>query len=754
MPILFWLDVSALLVAAVVLTALVLLVLGGGTATRLGRLFLIFISIEIAWLVTSLLLRFSVWARQGDSLLFGELVGLSLVLTGPSLLAFAAEYVDHRGKWTRWAIYVGKSCAVISLVPIFTHRVLASPRLLSNGTTVVDVTGVGVAIASVPAILFGWAFVLYWQARRRTGETYLAWSVAVLLAGFVFGSVMNLPVPISSVTQTLSAALFGFGVVSRQLFNPLRERTAALQHEVAERERTERALRDSEQRFHAILDSVTDAIVVLELHTGRILEANRASYEMFGYTREELCQKTALELCAKTPPHTEAASRERLARSSAGEPAVFEWPLSDRDGRLFWAELSTTRAQVGSEERLLVTARDVSERRQAQEEQRLLQARVFHAQKLESLGVLAGGIAHDFNNLLSGILGFAELSRSEAPTGSRLAERLQRIQDAAKRAADLCRQLLAYAGHGRLSVEAVDLSAVVREMGELVHAAIAGGAALRLELANELPAVEGDAAQLTQVTLNLLVNASEALGERGGEIVVTTGVRYCDRQALASAYSREDLSEGNYVFLRVADTGSGMTEETQARLFDPFFTTKFAGRGLGLSAVLGIVRRHRGVIQVESRVGQGSVFTVLLPEAPHAVVVRSDEVAPACIWRGAGTILVVDDEPAARGAATAMLEETGFSVLEAADGEEGIAVYQAHADAIVAVLLDLTMPKMGGDQVLEALRHLRPDLRVILMSGYGEADVSARLAAARPDAFLEKPFRWGQLSEKLQRVLA
>ena len=751
MPPLFWLDVSALLVAAVVLAALVLLVVGAGLATRLSRLFLVFISVEIFWLVSSLLLRLSAWLPLRNPMLYGHLVGLSLILMAPSLLAFAAEYVGRRGRWTSSAIWSGIVLAAIALIPFSRRQLLTRPRLLANGTTVVDVTWQGVAIAIVLCVYFVWAMVLYWQARRRTDETYLAWSVAVLLAGFVLGSVINVPIPVTSVTQTLSVVLLGFGVVSRQLFNPLRERTAALSREIAERTRTEVALRASEQRFRTIFDSANDGIAVFDLATGRILDVNRRTCEMFGRTREEICGSLGANLSAGETPFTQA---EGLARALAGEQETFEWLARDRAGRHFWLEVSTRRAMIDGGERMLVVARDVTERREAAEQQRQLQARVFHSQKLESLGVLAGGIAHDFNNLLCGMLGFAEIAQTEAPQGSRLASRLQRVQDAAIRAANLCRQLLAYAGRGRVSTEAVNLSALVSEMVDLARAAITNKADLRLDLASGLPFVEGDPAQLTQVVLNLVINASEALRDGRGAIVVSTGIRQCDRRMLVSPYQHDELPEGEYVCLRVADTGVGMSEETKARLFDPFFTTKFAGRGLGLSAVVGIVRKHGGAIQVESREGSGSAFTVLFPAATAVVAARVEESPTRPSWRGSGTILVVDDEPAARESAHVMLEELGFDVLEATDGLAGVELFRARADSITAVLLDLTMPRMGGAQALAAMRSIRPEVRVVLMSGYSEADVGVRGGAPAPNGFLEKPFRWSELAETLRRALA
>jgi len=372
----------------------------------------------------------------------------------------------------------------------------------------------------------------------------------------------------------------------------------------------------------------------------------------------------------------------------------------------------------------------------------------YHSRKLESLGILAGGIAHDFNNLLVGILGNAGLALLELPAGSPARPLVEQVEKAALCAAELTNQMLAYAGKGRFVVASVDLSHLVEEMAHLHSAAISKKAILTCDLGEALPAVEGDATQLRQVVMNLLTNASDAVGDESGAITVRTGVVDADRRCLEEAYLSEDLPEGAYVYVEVADTGSGMDAETKARIFDPFFTTKFTGRGLGLAGTLGIVRAHRGAICVESEPGSGTTFRVLLPAAGHAAA--SPEPGPPAAGPPVvtGTVLVVDDEEAVRTVARSALERAGFSVLTACDGREGIEVFRAHADDIAAVVLDLTMPVVSGTEALRGLRALRAGVPVVLSSGYTEEDATGRFGSYETTAFVQKPYRPSELVAK------
>ena len=393
------------------------------------------------------------------------------------------------------------------------------------------------------------------------------------------------------------------------------------------------------------------------------------------------------------------------------------------------------------------------ERVRAEEERQRLEAQIQHAQKLESLGVLAGGIAHDFNNLLTGILGNADLALMDLAPDSPAYASLTEIKATAQRAADLSRQMLAYSGKGSFVIEPIDLNQVVREMGHLMEVSISKKAVLRYELSDDLPAIIGDATQIRQVIMNLITNASDAIGDDEGVISIRSGTEECDHDYLGGCYLNEQLPEGLYVYLEVTDDGCGMDRDTMQRIFDPFFTTKFTGRGLGLASTLGIVRGHHGTVRVKSEPGRGTRFRVLLP----ASQIRREELARPKVapqrWSGAGTVLIVDDEEAVREVAARMLEQAGLTVVTAADGREAVEFYRRHADEIGCVLLDLTMPHMSGEETLQELRRIRSDVRVVVSSGYSEQEVVSRFVDKGISGFVQKPYLVSKLVSEVSGAL-
>jgi PAS domain S-box-containing protein len=393
------------------------------------------------------------------------------------------------------------------------------------------------------------------------------------------------------------------------------------------------------------------------------------------------------------------------------------------------------------------------ERKWGEDEREKLEAQIQHAQKLESLGVLAGGIAHDFNNLLTGILGNADLTLMSLPATSPSYQSVREIKKTAERAADLSRQMLAYSGRGSFLIETIDLNDVVREMGHLLEASISKRAVLTYELATDLPPVVADTTQIRQVIMNLITNASDAVGDADGLIRVRTGVRHCDRAYLGETYLDDQLPEGRYVYLEVEDTGCGMDEATLQRIFDPFFTTKFTGRGLGLAAALGIIRGHRGAVEVKSDVGKGTLFRVFFPMSDQPVKRAAPEAAVGETRRTGGTVLLVDDEQAIRDVAGRMLEQAGYTVLRAADGNEAVSLFGDRKDEIGCVLLDLTMPRKGGEETFRELKGIRPDVRVVVSSGYSEQEVAQRFAGEDVAGFVQKPYLFATLVSRVSDAM-
>ncbi len=382
-----------------------------------------------------------------------------------------------------------------------------------------------------------------------------------------------------------------------------------------------------------------------------------------------------------------------------------------------------------------------------------MEKKLQETQKLESLGILAGGIAHDFNNLLTGVLGNASLARMDLPPVSPAHASLEGIETAAQRAAELCKQMLAYSGKGHFIVHRLDLSMLVRDTAELIQVSIGKKVMLTFSLSDTLPPVAADATQIRQIIMNLVINASDAIGDRRGLITLGTGVQHADQAYLSEAYLSPDLCEGEYVYLEVSDDGCGMSAETRAKIFDPFFTTKFTGRGLGLAAVIGIVRGHHGALRVYSEPGKGSTFKLLLPASDGSPEKSAPPSVVAPAWRTSGTVLVVDDEEPVRNVSARMLQNWGCQTEVACNGREALAKFRTDPARFAAVLLDLTMPEMDGTATFSALRRIRPGVRVLLMSGFNEQDAVSRFAGKGLAGFLQKPFTPTALQEKLKSIL-
>lgn len=527
---------------------------------------------------------------------------------------------------------------------------------------------------------------------------------------------------------------------------------------------------------------------------GNLVWVNDAECRLLGRTREELIGRPVWELVSEAE---QPESRSALARKLSSEVSLapFERTLTRPDGAIVVVEIHDTyrlnprgdiegirsflldvtarkRAQealrkVGEDLESRVRERtqelelaidflrrEIDEHRQAEDERRRLEAQVRHTQRLESIGVLAGGIAHEFNNLLTSITGYASLAATDLPAGTAAHRHIGQVLAAAKNAADLTRQILAYAGRSQFVPELVNLSGMVSNTVRLIESMISKRATLKLDLAAEVPRIEGDSGQLRQVILNLATNASDALGDQPGEVRIATGLIWLEGGELPSLKTGRVMPAGLYVWLEIADTGAGMDRATLDRIFDPFFSTKFTGRGLGLAAVMGIVRAHRGSITVASEPGRGATFRVFFPavdEAERQPAVPAPAVALS-EWQGTGAVLVVDDEEPIRTLAKTILEGAGLPVLTAADGDEALEVFREHKEEIHAVLLDVVMPGTDAAEVLARISEARPKAKVIVCSGYHDHDAAKRLGGGTPAGFLRKPYDPAGLLARLKEL--
>ncbi len=527
----------------------------------------------------------------------------------------------------------------------------------------------------------------------------------------------------------------------------------ALEEDISDRKRAQEEIKKQETFLRSVIDTHPGFVFVKD-RDSRFLLANETLCRMYGTTVAGIVGKSDADFNSNQE-EVEHFHRDDLEVITTKSPKhIAEEKVTGADGQVRW--VSTYKLPLlskdGSCASLLGVTIDITAQKKAQEERQALETQMQQSQKLESLGVLAGGIAHDFNNLLMAVLGNADMALSSLPPNSPICETLEEIIKGARRAAELCKQMLAYSGKSQFIVEPQDLSAIVRDMSHMLEISVSKKALLRYNFAGNLPAVDADATQLRQIVMNLMINASESLGDKGGVIAVSTGTRECDMSYLLACFLGEKLQPGMYVYLDVTDTGAGMDRATLNRIFDPFFSTKFTGRGLGLTAVLGIIRGHHGAIRVDSEPGRGTSFRVLFPASVMGAV-RKDHEPESAEWRGSGTILVVDDEETVRTLGQKMVERSGFTALTACDGQEAVDVFRRNADKIACVVLDLTMPNMDGVEAFHELRKIRGDVRVILSSGYDEQEVSRRFAGAGMAGFIEKPYTRASLVSVLRRVL-
>jgi signal transduction histidine kinase/CheY-like chemotaxis protein len=515
-------------------------------------------------------------------------------------------------------------------------------------------------------------------------------------------------------------------------------------------ETSERAARQAAS-IEAILSSIRDGLFVVD-DCGQLLYANERFWQMWHLS--EVVDPSVVEADLLR------ALSARIERGALIETE--EGTVTLKSGQVFsfgTAPLMRRHRQAGR----VWTFRDVTERNKSERVKLQLEERIRESQKLESLGVLAGGVAHDFNNILVGILGNVDLATALVEPRSPLDRYLSGIKASADRAAELIQQLLAYAGRGRVAVVTLDLSALVEETKDLVRSAISKKAVLETNLSSGV-FVAGDPVQLRQIVMNLLTNASDALGDAEGLIRVRTGFRRISARELDTVAPRpEALDRGvpqdphseplteDYAFLEVSDTGCGMDGSTVGRIFEPFFSTKFTGRGLGLSAALGIMRAHRGMVHVRSAPGQGSSFLLLFPraEAPSSADALARLAAPARDRTTPATVLVVDDEEVVREVARSVLELEGYRILLAKDGHECVALFRENASGIDAIVLDMTMPRMDGAEALFAVRQISRDVPVVLSSGYSEQDTMARCSGLSGVSFIQKPYTSDRLLDKV-----
>jgi PAS domain S-box-containing protein len=512
---------------------------------------------------------------------------------------------------------------------------------------------------------------------------------------------------------------------NRQLGSLVLERTAELQQSVeqlqkenAERKQAERSLQRREEEYRMLFESINDAVFISELSDagdiGPFFRVNDIACALTGYSREELLTLTLYDVISE---QERDRLRSVIQNAESRKKAIVETENRTKNGRTIPVEISTTEMEFNNKKFLISTVRDITERKTSEQALR-------HAQKLESIGTLAGGIAHDFNNLMNGVLGQSALALQKIPKESPAADNIRKAIKASERVAELTKQLLAYSGRGKFHIVDIDLNSLVKENIQLLEVSIPKSTILEVDFGSPSPHIMGDISQLQQVIMNLIINAGEAMGVNPGRIIIRTStIRIEEGCSTYSHYTGTKIDAGMYAVLRVQDTGSGMSRETLSKIFDPFFTTKFTGRGLGLAAVLGIIKGHKGGLIIESSERIGTTFEIIFPQVLFAAGEEETVAAPSPLMNvHKSTVLVIDDEQIAVELIEDILSEFDIRVIGAVDPMDGIDYYRANVRNISLVVLDYSMPVMDGKEVFHELKRINPDVKVLLSSGYSEEE--------------------------------
>ena len=532
----------------------------------------------------------------------------------------------------------------------------------------------------------------------------------------------------------------------------LAQRQASLGRSLRQSERLAATVETTRRHLSDLVNGIEAVIWESDAGVARFTFVNDYARKLLGIDTERWVAEPAFWYENVHPDDRARAREHAQSARRPGQSQPVEYRMIDAAGQILWVrEIITTIGADDHVEGLRGVVVDITARVQAEEALR-------QSQKLESLGVLAGGIAHDFNNLLTTILGNAELLTPYLnAVKSPGKHHLEKIERTTRQLADLTRQMLAYSGRGTFTVDQLDLNSLIVEMTDLLKVSTPKNVRVSYQFAPDLPLLEGDPVQVRQVLLNLLTNAAEAIGDqRPGSVIIRTDSCALDADTIENLYPGQGLEADDYVRLEVSDNGCGMSAGTITKIFDPFFTTKFAGRGLGLAALRGIVRGHRGGIRIFSQEGEGTVFTLIFPACgrPAAAGGPPPDEDHALVEIERTKVLLVDDEEGLRSLMAIALEHAGCTVFQASDGEEGMAQFRRHGDEIDVVVLDLTMPRMGGDEVFRRIRASRPDMHIILCSGYSEEDISRQFNGLGLSGFIEKPFTPSELIEKIGAVLS
>ncbi|MBF0224486.1 MAG: response regulator [Desulfobacterales bacterium] len=492
----------------------------------------------------------------------------------------------------------------------------------------------------------------------------------------------------------------------------------------------------------------TDPLFITDSY-GKIKDLNVAAEESTGYSKSDIIGSDVFE-------YFKESNNMRSVFDYAlknGHIQNKELSIKNKNGEVMPVLLSASTYKPDSITGVFLAARNISVRKLEEAKRKKAEEKMLQTQKFESLGIMAGGVAHDFNNLLQIMLGFSDLILANAPPNSSINKWTAEIMKAGQRASKLTNSMLAYVGKGKFVFEKMNLSQVTEEMKQLIESSISKKVDLEYNLNTDIPLIKVDPVQIEQIIMNLVINASESLNDNNGKVAIETGSMHASESFLKDTYIDDNLSSGLYAYIQVSDTGCGMSKETIEKIFDPFFTTKFTGRGLGLPVMLGIVRIHKGAIEVKSKINEGSIFRVLFPAVEHESTQKEKHDKPIFQKINKKTILIIDDEESILSLAEEILKENGYEAIIADEAAKGIEILAKNKDKVDIVILDFTMPKMNGCEALKELKQVKNNIKIILSSGYNKDDIAKKIDLQELTGFLHKPYTSEELINELYKAI-
>ena len=759
MPILFWVDITGLFISILVTGSLTLLVVGVDPKNKINRSFGYFTGAIVLWCGSALLLRMSLWLdpviENGLFLpniyLWLKTAAVSIALLGIFSFMFTVTYLDRRTRYTDVAIILGLLFVILLLIRSFLTpwATISDVGLDDKGLVFRQMRMAGIIVTVLINFYILGSIFLFFQERRRPEIKYLVLSFIILFLALASMTFVRVPFPLFSFFNALSALILAYGVISKQIFNPLKVRTIELKQQIEERKKAEEEVIEAQRRYQALFNSKANLVFVMN-KKGNFIDANELALDLFGYKKEEISDLTYFQLIH---PDQNAGLisnswAELLQTGAQIEP--IEVKMKSRDGKTIYIQASGT--LIPGTEEIIGVARDITESKLAGEAKQALEKQLLQAQKMEAVGTLAGGIAHDFNNSLQGILGFIQILLLEKKEDKAAIKKFKQIEAAALRASELTQQLLTFSRQVESKLVPVDLNQEARQVEKILRRTIPKMIDIELHLEKDLNVINADAAQIEQVMMNLAINARDAMPQ-GGKLIIETKNIFLDEEYCKTYL---DAVPGDYAMLCISDNGIGIDNNTLEYIFDPFFTTKNhnEGTGLGLAMVYGIIKNHWGHITCNSEPGAGTIFKIYFPVFQEEFVRRPEqEDTIEEISGGTETILLVDDDKPIRELAEEILKMFGYNVLSARDGESALNIYQKGKNHISLIILDLIMPGMGGRKCLEEILKLNPSQKVIIASGYSINGSAQDLLGKGAKDFIKKPYEMRPMLAKVREVL-